>query len=146
MRHKINMFILIATVFLSCSKKEEEISPDYLLGNWLGITDGSYTEYFFEDNYFYYYSVSSGNWTKMRYEVRNDSMYRILDFPETRKEKLEFYSILKKFDENQLNTRFETLYRYRDSISLENAVYDRIDYENYDKNVMRRASAFEKYK
>ena len=134
------LLLLMFLLSYSCAKKNDEINYQYLKANWFGITDNVYTEYYFEKNHFYYYSVSNGNSMKFRYEIKKDSLFRLLDLPGLEKKELKFYSILKKFDENQLNTKFETLYRYNDSISLENLIKGKINYEDYDIEVRKRAA------
>ncbi|UZO81359.1 hypothetical protein NBT05_02535 [Aquimarina sp. ERC-38] len=132
-------FIIVNLIVLSsCIQEKTDIDKDYLYGSWFSLNDNSYSEFYFEEDNYYIYDIRAGNLVEYRYKLKNDSLFRNLSLNKKEDENFEFYSLIKKFDENQINFKYKSLIRYQDSISIENYIKGEIKKDIYDSTVIKR--------
>lgn len=70
MNKPIVIFLLLLLV--SCSSNDESKA---LLGKWAGLDDTEYYEMHIDSSYIYVYSLWQGNLPRIRYSMRDDSLY-----------------------------------------------------------------------
>ena len=128
---KLKLVVVLFLLF-SCNNKEEKVFDNsLLLGNWVSLSNDTYQEYYFNDSSIYIYDPYSGNTLQYRYILKNDSILRYFVHPELKNQEYEFYSRAVKFDSNQINLKNKTLYRLRDTNTLEMFINKKIDSKVY---------------
>lgn len=137
---KLKLVVVLFLLF-SCNNKEEKVFDNsLLLGNWVSLSNDTYQEYYFNDSSIYIYDPYSGNTLQYRYILKNDSILRYFVHPELKNQEYKFYSRAVKFDSNQINLRNKTLYRLKDTNTLEMFINNKIKAKVYYESCYKRES------